>query len=71
MIQNDIGMTDAHVLVVHVEALRVTLTYTAIHIERLVFFQNLFERFGVRWQDTVSRRATGLSNPPGTATFKP
>jgi uncharacterized protein Yka (UPF0111/DUF47 family) len=60
VIQNDIGMTDAHVLVVHVEAASVTLTYSDVHIERLVFFQELFERFGVRWQDTVSRRSPGL-----------
>jgi len=60
VIQNDIGLTDAHVLVVHVEGRRVTLTYTDVHIERLVFFQNLFDRFGVSWADTVSRRAAGL-----------
>ncbi len=60
VIQNDIGMTEAHVLVVHVEGGRVTLTYTDVHIDRLVFFQNLFDRFDVRWQDTVSRRAAGL-----------
>jgi len=60
MIQNDIGMTDAHVLVVHVEGERVTLTYTDVHIERLVFFQNLFERFALSWNDTLSRRGEGL-----------
>jgi len=60
VIQNDIGMTEAHVLVVHVEGERVTLTYTDVHIDRLVFFQNLFGRFEVHWQDTVSRRALGL-----------
>jgi CHAD domain-containing protein/uncharacterized protein Yka (UPF0111/DUF47 family) len=60
VIQNDIGMTEAHVLVVHVEPTRVTLTYTDVHIDRLIFFQNLFDRFGVRWEDTVSKRAAGL-----------
>jgi hypothetical protein len=60
IIQNDIGLTDAHVLVIHVEGHHVTLTYTDVHIDRLVFFQNLFERFGVRWQDTVSKRSPGL-----------
>jgi CHAD domain-containing protein len=60
VLQNDIGMTEAHVLVVHVEVQQVTLTYTDVHIDRLVFFQNLFGRFAVRWQDTVSRRAAGL-----------
>jgi CHAD domain-containing protein/uncharacterized protein Yka (UPF0111/DUF47 family) len=60
IIQNDIGTTDAHVLIVHVEGLKVTLTHTDIHIERLVFFQNLFAGFAVAWEDTRSRRATGL-----------
>jgi CHAD domain-containing protein/uncharacterized protein Yka (UPF0111/DUF47 family) len=57
VIQNDIGVTEAHVLVVHVEGARVRITYTDVHIDRLVFFQNLFD---VRWQDTVTRRAAGL-----------
>jgi uncharacterized protein Yka (UPF0111/DUF47 family) len=59
VLQNDIGMTEAHVLVIHVEGERVTLTYTDVHIERLVFFQNLFERFAVKWEDTVTRRGAG------------
>jgi uncharacterized protein Yka (UPF0111/DUF47 family) len=61
VVQNDIGLTAAHVLVVHVEGDRVTITYTDVHIERLLFFQGLFDRFAVRWQDTVSRRAADLS----------
>lgn len=60
IVQNDIGQTEAHVLVVHVEGLRVTLTYADVHIERLVFFQNLFDRYATQWQDTVSKRAPGL-----------
>ncbi|MCE9567674.1 MAG: hypothetical protein K8U57_37210 [Planctomycetes bacterium] len=60
VIQNDIGLTAAHVLVIHIEGNRVTLTYTDVHIERLLFFQSLFEPFAVVWQDTVSKRGTGL-----------
>jgi uncharacterized protein Yka (UPF0111/DUF47 family) len=60
VIQNDIGVTASHVLVVHVEGQQVTLTYTDVHIERLLFFQGLFDRFAVQWQDTVSKRATEL-----------
>ncbi|MGZ5073002.1 MAG: DUF47 domain-containing protein [Usitatibacter sp.] len=56
VIQNDIGVTDAHVLIVHVEALRVTMTYSDVHLPRLLFFQNLFERHDVEWNDTFSRR---------------
>ena len=60
VIQNDIGMIDAHVLVIHVAERQVTLTYSDAHIDQLVFFQNLFDRFAVRWEDTVSKRAAGL-----------
>ena len=55
VLQNDIGTTDAHVLVVHVEGARVTLTYTDVHMQRLMFFQGLFEAQRVEWQDTLSR----------------
>ena len=55
VIQNDIGTTDAHVLVVHVEGARVTLTYTDVHMQRLLFFQGLFDRWRVDWEDTLSR----------------
>ena len=42
VLQNDIGTTDAHVLVVHVEGLRAQLTYTDVHMQRLIFLQSLF-----------------------------
>ena len=56
VIQNDIGTTDAHVLIVHVEGLRVSMTYSDVHLPRLLFFQNLFESHDVDWNDTFSRR---------------
>jgi len=62
VIQNDIGTTDAHVLVVHVQSLAVTVTYTDIHIQRLMFFQSLFERMNVKWEDTRSKKTTGLAD---------
>ena len=55
VLQNDIGTTDAHVLVIHVVEGSVTLTYTDVHIQRLMFFQSLFEHWSVRWDDTRSR----------------
>ena len=60
VIQNDIGTTDAHVLVVHVERRRVAITYTDVHLQRLLFFQNLFQRHAVEWEDTRSRRDDAL-----------
>ena len=55
VLQNDIGTTDAHVLVVHVTGDEVTVIYTDVHLPRLLFFHSLFEAFDVDWQDTLSR----------------
>jgi uncharacterized protein Yka (UPF0111/DUF47 family) len=60
VIQNDIGTTDAHVLVVRVSGLACTLTYTDIHVRRAAFFKSLFEGAGVDWADDRTRRAQGL-----------
>lgn len=54
IIQNDIGMTDAHVLVVHVEDKRVTVTCSDNHLLRLLFFQGMFADWGVAWGDVRS-----------------
>jgi uncharacterized protein Yka (UPF0111/DUF47 family) len=62
IMQNDIGTTDAHVLVIHVEGLKVALTYTDVHLPRLLFFQNLFEGRGVEWDDTRSRRDDAMDD---------
>ena len=62
VLQNDIGTTDAHVLVVHVENRRVTLTYTDVHLQRLLFFQSLFAHWAVSWEDTRSRRDRGMED---------
>ena len=64
VIQNDIGTTDAHVLVLHVEGLSATLTYMDVHARRLKFFQNLFEPFGVHWDDTLARSSARLGEEP-------
>ncbi|NKC33619.1 DUF47 family protein [Falsiroseomonas selenitidurans] len=49
VIQNDIGTTDAHVLVIHVTGLAVSVTYTDVHAERLAFFQQLLIPRGLVW----------------------
>ena len=58
IIENDIGTTDAHVLVIHIEGKNVTLTYTDVHERRAMFFESLFESYNVNWKDTRTR---GLS----------
>ena len=61
VIQNDLGTTDAHVLVVHVSGLMVSVTYSDIHAERLQFFQSLLERRAVHWSGAESRVVSGLA----------
>ena len=60
VIQNDIGTTDAHLLVVHVDRLAATLTYTDVHPERLAFFRGQLKVFPVEWSLEATRRAAGL-----------
>jgi uncharacterized protein Yka (UPF0111/DUF47 family) len=60
LIQNDIGMTDAHVMVIRVAPPRVRLTYTDVHLRRLLFFQKLFAKFQVSWSDTQSKHSPRL-----------
>lgn len=60
--QNDIGTTDAHVLVVHVTDSTVSVTYTDVHLQRLLFFQSLFARYKVDWEDTRSRQDKSMED---------
>jgi len=60
VIQNDIGTTDAHVLVVHVEARTVTMTYTDIHRLRAKFFTDLFAADDVVFSPLTENNAAGL-----------
>ncbi len=50
VIQNDIGTTDAHVIVIHVEGLTVSVAYTDVHAERLAFFQDMLKSQKVVWE---------------------
>jgi hypothetical protein len=55
VIQNDLGTTDAHVVVIRIEGLRVSVVYTDVHLERLLFFQELLRTWELTWDDTRSR----------------
>lgn len=50
VIQNDIGTTDAHVIVVHVRDRLVSVTYTDVHAERLAFFQSMLKPRAFAWE---------------------
>lgn len=56
VIQNDIGETDAHLLIINITGLETSITQTDIHLPRILFFQDLFDQWGVKWQDVLSRR---------------
>ena len=49
IIQNDLGTTDAHVIVIHVEGKVIDITYTDVHPERLAFFQSMLEPRKLEW----------------------
>ena len=61
VIQNDIGTTDAHVLIVAVEGSTVTITHTDVHEARAKFFIKLFDGFQVSWSGLTQEKAQGLA----------
>jgi uncharacterized protein Yka (UPF0111/DUF47 family) len=61
ILQNDIGTTDAHVIVIHVEGRLVSLTYSDVHLRRLQFFFALFDCFAVAWTDPNSSQIATLA----------
>jgi uncharacterized protein Yka (UPF0111/DUF47 family) len=61
LIQNDIGTTDAHVLVIAVKKNAVTITYSDVHRARAKFFIGLFEEFDAKWSGLDQHSATGLA----------
>jgi len=52
VIQNDIGTTDAHVLVIRVAGLALSMIHTDVHGTRLEFFKSLLAPAGVEWSGT-------------------
>lgn len=61
LIQNDIGTNDVHVLVIQVEGLAITLTYSDLHQRRFAFFQGLLAEIGAQWSGVGARRSAGLN----------
>jgi hypothetical protein len=62
LIQNDIGTTDAHVVVIAVKKNSVTVTYTDVHRARAKFFIALFETFQAQWSGLDRHVAAGLGD---------
>ena len=61
LLQNDIGTNDAHVLVINVQGLDITLTYSDLHRTRFAFFQSLLNPLGASWSDMSSRGSPDLN----------
>lgn len=74
VLQNDIGTNDAHVLVIQVEGLRISLTYSDLHAARFEFFRGLLAGIGATWSVIEPRVSPGLNAGVayfvGTATFE-
>jgi uncharacterized protein Yka (UPF0111/DUF47 family) len=60
IIQNDIGATDAHVIVIRVQGLSVTITYTDVHRARARFFTKLIGP-EVEWSTPEERHVKELT----------
>jgi uncharacterized protein Yka (UPF0111/DUF47 family) len=61
-IQNDIGETDAHVVVVTVDADAVVITYTDVHRARAKFFTGLLGDHAVQWSGLDRKSAQGIGD---------
>ena len=73
LLQNDIGTNDAHVLVMHVADLNITLTYSDLHQSRFEFFRDQLAAQGASWSVVEPRVTPGLNMGAayfvGTASF--
>lgn len=61
VIQNDLGTTDAHVIVIHVDRLTVELTYSDVHPERIRFLQDMLQSYAVVWGGERTSQAPALA----------
>lgn len=61
-IENDLGETDAHVVVIAVEDDAVMVTYTDVHLPRARFFTELLRDFPVQWSGIDRKLARGLAD---------
>jgi len=62
VIQNDLGTTDAHVIVIHVEGNDVRITHTDVHPERVQFLREMLNRYAVEWGDAENKQAESLAS---------
>lgn len=74
LLQNDIGTNDAHVLVMKITGMSISMTYSDLHRTRFAFFQNLLAPLDASWSATESRISAELNRGEaysvGTARFE-
>ena len=68
VIQNDLGTTDAHVIVIHITGWEVSFVYTDVHRARLQFFKSLFDGRGVDWDGRTAVAASAFESCVGRRT---
>jgi uncharacterized protein Yka (UPF0111/DUF47 family) len=61
LIQNDLGTTGAHVLVVRITETTAVVTHTDIHPQRLRFFQGLLAETGIQWDELRSHQGSVIA----------
>jgi uncharacterized protein Yka (UPF0111/DUF47 family) len=62
-LENNIGVTDAHIIVLKIRDKSVSVTYTDVHLQRLFFLHSMMQRFDVRWSQTSERKGkSGLDS---------
>ena len=78
VVQNDIGTTDAHVLIAQIEGRRLSITYSDIHRPRLEFFLQrlpslswtVTDQRATGFEDDIFYVATGVLDAPDTTVLK-
>jgi len=61
LIQNDLGTTDAHVILIRITETSVVVTHTDVHLQRLHFFQNLLQETGIQWDELRSHQGSVIA----------
>ena len=64
-IQNDLGETEAHVVIIAVENGAVTVTYTDVHRSRAKFFTDLLSNFPIQWSGLEQESSQSLGGNEG------
>lgn len=60
LIQNDLGTTEAHVLVVRIVESSAVVTHTDVHVQRLRFLQSMLEATGITWENFSTHQGTAI-----------